>query len=187
MYNAPQFDGSVAHGELQVKEAKIERRYMINIAELEFATPSIAPPGSLLIHAAKSPNHAAMLMLGGGVPRNALTIDNSKRPFRIVNAHVGHGPFLRVAKPRFVVDLSSALNGFDSSPDLGTLFLAPSGMGIVAIADHIEVGAMLDGTLMPGIDYGTFAGFCHWRIEVGDPTEPQVLFTYRHASLDAKA
>lgn len=157
---------------------------MIEINELEYASPSTAQPGSLLIHAAKAPNHTAMLMIGGGGPRNALTIGNGERAFRIINGHGGHGPFLRVINPRLVVDPASALNGFDSSPDLGTLFLSPAGMGIVALADHVEVGAMLDGTLTGGIDYSAFAGFRRWRIEIGDPAKPHVLFNYRDSSLD---
>ncbi|WP_066588437.1 hypothetical protein [Sphingomonas pruni] len=161
---------------------------MIELNQLEFAAPSSAQPGSLLIHAAMSPNYTALLTIGGGGPRNALTIDGGERGFRVVNAQGAHGPYLRIANPRFVIDPASALNGFDSQPEAGTLFLTPQGPGILAIADHSEVGVMLDGTLLDNVDYASFAGFRHWRIEVGDPIdEPHMLFTYRRDSLDQGA
>lgn len=158
---------------------------MIDVADLEYMSPASAPPGSLLIHAARSPTYDALLMISGGGPRNALTLTEGERAFRVINGHGVQGPFLRVANPRFVVDRSSALNGFDSSPEPGTLFLSPRGAGIFGIADHAQVGVMLDGTLTAGIDYGNFAGFRHWRVEVGDPADgPQVLFTCRPRGLD---
>ncbi|ATY30606.1 hypothetical protein [Sphingomonas psychrotolerans] len=161
---------------------------MINITDLDYTSPSTAPPGALLIHAAKAPSYAAWLAIGGGGPRNSLTIDNGPRGFKVMNGQGAHGPFLLVANPRFVVDPRSALNGFDSSPEPGTLFITPNGPGILARTDHSELGVMLDGTLLADIDYGAFAGFRHWRIEVGDPNgESDVLFTYRHPSLDEAA
>lgn len=160
---------------------------MINITDLNFDAPSTAPPGTLLIQSAMSPRYAAWLSIGGGGPRNALTIDNGAHGFSVVNSQGAHGQFLSVARPRFVVDPLSALSGFDSSPEKGTLFVTPAGIGILARADHSEVGVMLDGTLVAHIDYAAFAGFRHWRIEVGSEDEPHVLFTYRHASLDGAA
>lgn len=157
---------------------------MIDTADLECVSPYSAPPGSLLVHVAKVPNHSAMLMIGGGGPRNALTIDNGPRGFRIINGHGGHDPFALLSRPCFLVDPSSALNGVDSSPEPGTLFPGPKGYGIVATADHVEMAVMLDGELVADVDWAAFAGFRHWRIEIGDPLTPHVLFTYRHASLD---
>jgi hypothetical protein len=157
---------------------------MINITDLNLSTPSTAVPGTLLIQSAKSPKYAAWMAIGGGGPRNALTIDNGAHGFRVVNAQGAHGLFLSVANPRFVVDPLSALSGFDSSPEPGTLFITPNGPGILSRDDRSEFGVMLDGTLIADVDYGAFAGFRHWRIEVGDEDEPLVLFTYRHESLD---
>lgn len=160
---------------------------MINITDLDLAAPSTAIPGTLLIQSAKSPRYAAWLAIGGGGPRNALTIDNGPYGFRVVNSQGAHGVFLSLANARFVVDPTSSLSGFDSSPEPGTLFITPNGAGILARDDHSEFGVMLDGTLVADIDYGNFSGFRHWRIEVGAEDEPHILFTYRHETQDGAA
>lgn len=155
---------------------------MIDIKQLEIATPSAAPAGSLIIQAAKNPLYAAHLIIGGGGPRNALTIGEGKLGFEVVDLSRASGVFLEVANPRFVVDVSSAVSGFDHSPEAGTLFRTPAGVGLVAKVDHAECGVLLDGNMI-AIDYSKFAGFRHWRIELDGPgEEPHVLFTYRHSS-----
>lgn len=154
---------------------------MIDIADLELATPATAPAGSLLIQAAINPRYPAHLMIGGGGPRNALLIAEGRLAFEVVDLSRASGVFLRVAKPRFVVDLASAVSGFDHSPEAGTLFRTPAGLGIVATVDHAECGVLLDGTMVE-VDYSQFAGFRHWRIELDGPDDkPYVLFTYRHS------
>jgi hypothetical protein len=158
---------------------------VIDLASLSHVSPSAAAPGSLLIQAAKKPAYAAWLMIGGGGPRNTLTIDNGRYGFQVVDGHAASGVFLQVANPRFIVDPTSALSGTDSSPEAGTLFLTSKGPGILARLDRGTVRVMLDGTLTDDNDWGSFAGFRHWRIEVGDAAhDTHVLYTYRHESMD---
>lgn len=152
---------------------------MIDVAQLEFATPSEARPGSILVQATKKPMYAALLTIGGGGPRNALTIGD-QYGFRIVDMRRAGGVFLTVTGSRFVVDPASAVSGFDHSPEPGTLFVTPQGPGVLAIADHAEVGVLLSGEIVADVDFGKFAGFRHWRLEVGDTANTtHVLFTRR--------
>ena len=156
---------------------------MIDVSLLELVAPTAAPPGSLLIHCAKQPLYPALLTVSGGGPRNTLVIADDGLGFEVVDMARASGVFLKVAKPRFVVDPESAVTGFDHTPEPGTLFLTSAGAGILARADHAECGVMLDGT-MTGIDYAKFAGFRAWRIEIdGADDKPHVLYSHRAKSL----
>jgi hypothetical protein len=160
---------------------------MLDVASLHLLAPSAAPPGTLLIHAAKSPLHAAWLTIGGGGPRNILTIDNGEHGFKVVDGRRANGSFLQILSPRFVVDPESAITGTDSSPDRGTLFISSAGPGILSKLDYGECRVLLDGTILLDSSYENFAGFRHWRIEVdGEGHKPRVLFTYRHGSFPEK-
>ena len=100
--------------------------------------------------------------------------------FRVVEMRRAGGVFLTVKNPRFVVDPTSAVSGFDHSPEPGTLFITPQGPGVLAIEDHAELGVLLSGEIVPDVDFGKFAGFRHWRLEVGDAADTtHVLFTRR--------
>ena len=152
---------------------------MIDVAQLEFALPSEASPGSILVQASRKPTYAALLAIGGGGPRNAMTIGD-QHGFRLVDMRRAGGVFLTVRNPRFVVDPVSAVSGFDHSPEPGTLFITPQGPGVLAIADHAELGVLLSGEIVADVDFGKFAGFRHWRLEVGDAADTtHVLFTRR--------
>jgi hypothetical protein len=152
---------------------------MIGVAQFEFAVPSEASPGSILVQASRKPMYAAMMAIGGGGPRNAMTIGD-QHGFRIVDMSRAGGVFLAVKNPRFLVDPASSVGGFDHSPEPGTLFVTPRGPGILAIADHAELGVLLSGEIVADIDFGKFAGFRHWRLEVGEATDTtHVLFTRR--------
>jgi hypothetical protein len=151
---------------------------MIDIASLEIATPTTAPPGSLLIECAKSPRFPVLLAVGGGGARNTLIIGDGKLGFEVVDMSRAHGLFLRVGPARFMVDPASAVSGFDHSPDPGTLFRTPAGTGMLARVDGAEHGVLLDGTLTQ-VDYALFAGFRRWRIELdGSGEEPHVLYAH---------
>jgi hypothetical protein len=78
----------------------------IDVAQLEFATPLEPSPGSILVQASRKPTYAALLAIGGGGPRNAMTIGN-QHGFRLVDMRQAGGMFLTVKNRRFVVDTAS--------------------------------------------------------------------------------